>query len=91
MPRKPPLKIVHIRRQVLANNIRNNLHDPVVIARRKNGPGVIRSNKIHVLDANGNIAATVICDIDHPLKCGARCYIQTNNTIVNAENETEKL
>jgi hypothetical protein len=51
----------------------------------------MRSNKIYVLDAHGDIAATIVCDIDHPLNCGARCYIETRNRIVNAENPSEEL
>lgn len=91
MPRKLPLKVVHVHRRTLALNIKSGRRDPVVIARKKNGAGVIRSNKINILDAEGRIAATIICDIDKPLKCGARCYIETTNKIVNAERPEEVL
>lgn len=91
MPRKLPLKVVHVHRQTLALNIKSGRRDPVVIARRKHGEGVIRSNRINILDAKGQIAATIVCDIDKPLKCGARCYIETRNQIVNAEDPAEVL
>lgn len=91
MSKRLPLKIVHIHRRTLALNIKSGRRDPVVIARKKYGAGVIRSNKIHVLDAAGQVAATIVCDIDKPLKCGARCYIETHNKIVNAEHHEEVL
>lgn len=93
MPRPLPLKVVHINRRTLAANIKSGKRDPVVCARRKHGGvgGIMRSNKIHVLDAHGDIAATIVCDTDHPLNCGARCYIETRNRIVNAENPSEEL
>lgn len=91
MPHKPPLKVVHINRHVLAQNIKTGSHDPVVTARRKYGKGYMRSNRINILDAAGNVAATILCDVARPLNCGARCYIETTNRIVNAENPEETL
>ena len=60
MPRPLPLKVVHINRRTLAANIKNGSREPVVTARRKYGQGLMRSNKIHILDAHGDIAATIV-------------------------------
>lgn len=91
MPRQQALKVVHVNRKTLALNIKNGTRDPVVTARRKHGVGVIRSNRINILDPEGRVVASIVCDIDHPLNCGARCYIETRMQCVNAERPEEVL
>lgn len=91
MTRKLPLKVIHVNRRIMALNIKNGSRDPVITARRKHGKGVLRSNRLYIMDAQGNIAATILCDIDHPLSCGARCYIETRNRIVDAENDFQEM
>jgi hypothetical protein len=75
----------------MAMNIKHGTRDPVVTARRKYGVGVIRSNRVDIVDAKDHIVASIICDIDKPLNCGARCYVETRLKLVNAEKPKEVL
>jgi hypothetical protein len=36
-----------------------------------------QSHKVSLLDGEGNVVAEVVYTPEHPLSCGATCYVQT--------------
>lgn len=65
--------------------------EPVVIARRKSGKQRFRSNNVHIVDGAGNVVARIVADVNHPLDCGARAYIETTLRIVDGDNPEVQL
>jgi hypothetical protein len=70
--------VIHVNRQVLAQNKRDNKHKPAITA--KNYKENKYGHKVDILDKDGNVVASVVHS-KKPLKCGARCWIETNNSI----------
>ena len=87
------MKVIHVNRHVMAKNVKTGSRDPVITGRRKYGykEGVMRGNRIEIQDDNGHVVAAVVCDIDRPLSCGARCWIETHLTLVNADHPSETM
>ena len=79
------LKVVHINRSILSSNIKNHTNEPTVTARYKSrGPG-FKSNNVLIVDDDGNEVARIVCDIEHPLSCGARCYVVTQLRVIDGD------
>lgn len=79
------IKIIHINRHILASNIKNGTNEPTVTARYKYKKGKFRSNNVLIVDDEGKVVARVVCNIDKPLSCGARCYVETNLSLVDED------
>lgn len=85
--RKPTVKVVHIHRQAMARNIKTACNtEQVVIARRKSGKRLFRSNCVVIVDAAGNELARIVADVDNPLDCGARAWVETKHTLVDGND-----
>lgn len=64
-------KFIHINRNVIQSNAKNNTRHPV--CRIQDDLGVRYSMRVKILGPS-----EMIYDPDHPLKCGAKLWIETD-------------
>ena len=80
--------IVHVNQHVIKANRSNGAVDPVLTVKTYKSNDY--AHEAQIMDANGEVAATVIYSPDKPLSCGAHVWIETHNevkTIVHPTGE----
>lgn len=70
---KKPKKIIHVARQQIACNLKNNINEPVIIVRKGN-----KSQRFKYVKVFGEVD---IIQSDKPLPCGARVWIETRENV----------
>lgn len=67
--------IIHINQHNIRSNSRDTTLKPVITAKnyKKNEKGF----GAEIFDKNGNIVAKIVYSPNKPLKCGARCWVET--------------
>lgn len=73
------LKRVHVNRHTLASNKKHGLSDPA-IGVEESGTKKRYGSRVDILH-EGVVVASVIHREDHPLRCGARCWIETRASV----------
>ena len=71
---------IHVNRNRMASNAKRGTTEPVITV--KKGSSNRYGNRVDILDAIGNIVASVVYSPDKPLSCGAKVWIQTENPVV---------
>ena len=70
--------VIHVNRQTLARNRKYGENKPPITT--KTSKSNIYGHSVDILDKEGNVVATLVHS-KKPLKCGARCYLVTNNKV----------
>ena len=74
-------KQIHINQHNIRSNIKLKSKDRLPVITCKTYKSNTKANRLEILDADGEIAATVIYSPDKPLSCGARVWIETKNDV----------
>lgn len=78
--------IVHVNQHVIKANAKTGERDPVLTVK------TYKSNKyaheVDILDAEGNVVATVVYRPDKPLSCGAKVWIETQHEVRTRKHES---
>lgn len=70
---------IHINQHVLKRNSKTGERKRVITA--KTYKSNTKANHLAILDDSGNIVAEIIYSPDKPLKCGAKCWVETTKKI----------
>lgn len=73
------LKRIHVNRNTLASNKKHGRNEPVVGVEER-GQKKRYGSRINIL-YEGKVVATVIHTEENPLRCGARCWIETTEQV----------
>jgi hypothetical protein len=76
------MTIIHVNRNVIDQNKKNNTTNPVLSV--KNKKSNVYCSRADILDDNGKVVASVIYSPDKPLKCGAKVWIETKNKVITS-------
>jgi hypothetical protein len=72
--------IIHVNQHIIkANLLHGTSEPPLTIKTYKSNEN---AQEVDLLDENGKVVATVIHRPHKPLSCGARVWIETQNTVV---------
>ena len=69
------VKRIHVNRNTLASNKKHGRNEPVVGVEER-GSKKMYGHRVDIVK-DGEVIASVIHNEDRPLKCGARCWIET--------------
>lgn len=69
------IKRIHINQHIIRANKKNGTDDPPITI--KEGKRNWKANSVHILGPS-----VLIYDSEHPLKCGAKCWIETKSNII---------
>jgi len=75
VPVKPAADYVHVHRSMVASNRKSGAREPALITRRGRSGKSTRAHAVEILDATGEVAATLVYRPDAPLPCGATAYV----------------
>jgi hypothetical protein len=71
--------IVHVNQHVIRANAKDGTNEPpLTVKTYKEG---WYAHEVDILDAQGNVVATVVHRPHKPLSCGARVWIETKNEV----------
>tara|TARA_R110002126_G_scaffold192495_3_gene340657 strand:+ start:2876 stop:3121 length:246 start_codon:yes stop_codon:yes gene_type:complete len=73
--------IIHVNQHNIRYNIKNTDDRKKVLA-VKNYKSNIYTDKVSILDKDGQVVAVVRYSPDKPLSCGARVWIETTNEVL---------
>jgi hypothetical protein len=73
------LKRIHVNRNTLASNKKHGNNNPVVGVEERGQPKRY-GHRVNIMH-DGQVVASVIHTEEKPLKCGARCWIETKNEV----------
>lgn len=68
--------LVHVNRHTITRNKRNGTNEPDIAVRRGRSSKAEYANSVDILDANGNVVATIGSHRDRPLPCGATVWLE---------------
>jgi hypothetical protein len=71
--------VIHVNQHVIKANAKTGDNDPVLTVKTYKSNDYAHS--VNILDANGNVVARVVYSPDKPLSCGARVWIETENSV----------
>ena len=71
--------IIHVNQHTIKANRKSGKRDPVLTVKTYKSNDYAKS--VDILDAQGNVVASVIYSPDKPLSCGAHVYIETKNEV----------
>lgn len=74
------LKRIHVNRNTLASNKKWGKNDPVVGVEER-GSKKRYGHRVDIVHG-GVIVASIIHEEEHPLRCGARCWVETQQDVV---------
>lgn len=78
MTKRSNKHIIHVNQHVIRRNIKHNEKEPVLTVKHKKTNTY--AYQAVIKDDNGNEVARVVYSPDKPLSCGARVWIETENT-----------
>jgi len=78
------IKRIHVNRQVLGDNLRNDRNNPPITVKETG-----RNDYGHTVDLvyEGKVIAQILHQPGHPLSCGARVWIETTECDVVVHDE----
>lgn len=79
MSRKGSKKIIHVNQHRIRANTKTGARVPVLTV--KTGRDNQYAHEVDILDLDGRVMASIVYRPDKPLKCGARVWIETTNTV----------
>jgi hypothetical protein len=82
MSRKRALNIIHVRRSAIVRNTKDGTTLPAITFKKKYSGTATVTNGAVIVDDAGNEIARVVYRPDQPLKCGARCWIETRHKVI---------
>lgn len=71
--------IIHVNQHKIKANAKHGTLDPVLTVKHRKDNTY--AHEADILDAEGNVVATVVYRPDKPLSCGARVWIETKNVV----------
>jgi hypothetical protein len=71
--------IIHVNQHVIRANSKTGERNPVLTCKTYKSNDYAK--RVEILDDDGEVTATVVYSPDKPLSCGAKVWIETNNTI----------
>jgi len=71
--------IIHINRQAIQKNAKNNTNEPVITCKTYKSNDYAR--EVIIYGQDGKEAARIVYSPDKPLSCGAKVWIETTNEI----------
>ena len=71
--------IIHVNQHIIRSNTKNNTDDPCLTI--KTYKSNTNAHEAIIRDIHGNEIARVVYRPHQPLSCGARCWIETNNSV----------
>jgi hypothetical protein len=82
------LKRIHVNQHVIRDNLKTVANAPCVTVQTYKGPQY--GHRVDVLDKEGNVICSVVQQIEKPLSCGARVWIETEAEVAIRLYETEE-
>lgn len=72
-------KYIHVNQHKIKSNLKNGGDEPTITVKtyKSNDYG----KKVEILDKSGQVVATLVQEMQNPLSCGARVYIETHAKI----------
>ena len=80
---------MHVSRADMRNNIVSGKDDPVIAVHRRGRS--LRGNSVIIYDRLGNEVARIVQSMKHPLKNGARIWIETHETVALFYNDGDSV
>jgi hypothetical protein len=71
--------VIHVNQHVIKANAKTGDNDPVLTVKTYKSNDY--AHQANILDAQGNVVARVVYSPDKPLSCGARVWIETENSV----------
>jgi hypothetical protein len=71
--------IIHVNQHVIKANAKTGENDPVLTVKTYKSNDY--AHQVNILDAQGNVVARVVYSPENPLSCGAKVWIETENSV----------
>lgn len=71
--------VIHVNQHVIKANAKTGDHDPVLTVKTYKSNDY--AHQVNILDTQGNVVARVVYSPDKPLSCGAKVWIETENSV----------
>lgn len=71
--------VIHVNQHVIKANAKTGDNDPVLTVKTYKSNDY--AHRVNILDEQGNVVARVVYSPDNPLSCGARVWIETENSV----------
>jgi hypothetical protein len=71
--------VIHVNQHVIKANAKTGDNDPVLTVKTYKSNDY--AHQANILDAQGNVVARVVYSPDKPLSCGAKVWIETENSV----------
>ncbi len=72
--------IIHVNQHVIRANSKTGERNPVLTCKTYKSNDYAK--RVEILGNDGEVTATVVYSPDKPLSCGAKVWIETDNTIL---------
>lgn len=72
--------IIHVNQAVIRSNTKTGAAEPPLIARTYKGAA--NAQELDIVDADGNVVASIVHRPHDPLSCGARVWVETKLRVV---------
>jgi hypothetical protein len=80
-------QVIHVNQHLIKKNRLSGEREPVITFKKKySGPATL-AHQVAIVDENGREVCRVVCNIDHPLPCGATVWIETELKLVPMDME----
>ena len=71
--------VIHVNQHVIKANAKTGSNEPVLTVKTYKSNDY--AHQVNILDAQGNVVARVVYSPDKPLSCGAKVWIETENSV----------
>ena len=79
--------IVHVNQGNIRQNIRRNADERLPVLRAQGDFETMYGDRVDIVSPDtGEVLASIVYHPDHPLPCGARVWIETENDILVGDN-----
>jgi hypothetical protein len=72
-------KVIHVNQHIIRNNKKTGSKTPPITVKTYKDNHY--SDKVSILDRDGNVVATVLYSPEKPLSCGAHVWIETDSEV----------
>lgn len=76
----PRLKRIHVNQHRLRHNLKTGEREPAITVKQSDANHY--GHRVDILDAEGKVLASVVQEDAHPLNCGARVWVETEQPVV---------
>lgn len=77
-----PTTVIHVNQHVIKRNQKTGERAPAITFKTKSGGRATYGHAAVILDEQGREVARIVYRPDDPLKCGARCWVETQLRVV---------